>query len=807
MTIETPHQPEGAPLTPWPVAVRTPARLRTEAVAAALIVLFLVVGFWYSLTVPPFETPDEVFHYAFARHLAAGNPLPVQDPSVEAPWEQEGSQAPLYYWLVGRLTAGIDQSDFPQISVRNPRANIGDPLFPGNKNFMLYSAADHPLAGANLALHVGRWFSLLLGALTLFFIYLTARLAFPTSPFLALMVLLIVATIPQFTFISAALTNDNLINAASAATVYWLARLLNAECGMRNAESAATQIPHSAFRIPHWIVLGLLLGIAALSKLQGLGLFLLSALVGLLIAWQRRDWRLPLRALLPVALPALAIAGWWYWRNDALYGDWTGIGNLLANNGRRDDPLTLAGFWREFRGLRYSFWGLFGWFNLLLPQWIYTLLDGVTLLALAGLVWPFVRRSAADRGTAHNSQFIIHNSQFTIVLLLFTWAALSLALLLYWTIQATGSQGRLLFPGIGAFVILLVMGLQTWLKRLSEASQRWIWLLLPALLLGSSVYSLTVLLPAAYQAPLPIATVPASAATIDIVYGDDDKLKLLALEIPDRRYAAGEAIPVTLYLRASAQVQDDYQLFIQFLDENRVEVGNLTSHPAWGRNPTSLWTPGAIYADSYPVLISGRIDHHAPLLAQVYVGFVDPRTEKSGRFPILARTADGAAIDPFVGQVAISPHESPAPVGLTPVGAQFGNVIQLTGFRSENLDSLMPGQPLTVTLQWDAIGIPATDYTDFVHLRDGNGATVTGFDQAPAAERFPTRYWRSGDRIVSTVALTIPADLEAGDYALWVGLYESASGGALRLPVTESAGHESGDGEVRLGLIQTMAPQ
>jgi hypothetical protein len=196
---------------------------REWLVVTGILLLFLGIGCWYSLTVPPFETPDELFHYAFARHLAQGHGLPVQNPDVEAPWEQEGSQAPLYYWLVGRLTAGIDQRDFPQLSVRNPRANIGDPLFPGNKNFMLYSAVDWPLRGTNLALHVGRWFSLLLGALTLLFTYLTARLLFPASPHLSRLALLIVATIPQFGFISAALTNDNLINTLSAVTVYWLA--------------------------------------------------------------------------------------------------------------------------------------------------------------------------------------------------------------------------------------------------------------------------------------------------------------------------------------------------------------------------------------------------------------------------------------------------------------------------------------------------------------------------------------------------------------------------------------------------------
>ncbi len=398
------------------------------------------LGIWYSLVVPPFETPDEIYHYAFVRHVAQGNGLPVQHADGEDPWEQEGSQAPLYYLLVGWLTSGINQNDFEQINTINPRANIGDPLFPGNKNLMLYSAASHPLRGANLALHIGRWFSLLLGVVTLWCTYRTAQLAFAHSRWLPLLTLLVVALIPQFIFISASLSNDSIIMATSALVVYWLARLLAQPVNgsLRHEPTAVGQ----TFVGWDWVILGVLLGLAALSKLQGLGLFILSGLVVLMLAWTQRDWRLPLRRLLPVAIPALLIAGWWYGRNIMLYGDWSGLGHLLAKNGQRGDSLTPAGLWQEFRGLRYSFWGLFGWFSILLPVWIYTVLDGLTLAALAGLGWRVIRRAPINT--------LLNQPQARVRLLVLVWALLSLLLLFYWISQAAGSQGRLLFPAIGA---------------------------------------------------------------------------------------------------------------------------------------------------------------------------------------------------------------------------------------------------------------------------------------------------------------------------------------------------------------------
>ncbi|HRW04396.1 MAG TPA: DUF2142 domain-containing protein [Caldilineaceae bacterium] len=764
-----------------------------------LLLGFLLLGFWYSLATPPFETPDELYHYGFVRHIAQGNWLPVQQANVESPWEQEGSQAPLYYLLVGWLTRGIDQSDFAAINVRNPRANIGDPLFPGNKNFMLYSAASHPLRGANLALHVGRWLSLLLGLVTLWCTYATVQLAFADSlqrgdsattrfPNTALpfIVSLWVATIPQFAFISASCSNDSLIIAVAAATVYWLARLMTK--------------PNSAqITLGEWLVLGILLGIAALSKLQGLGLMGLAGLIVLWLAWRRREWQLVLHAVLPVALPVLLIAGWWYWRNMTLYGDLLGTGHLLANNGLRTDELTWGGIGGELRGLRYSFWGLFGWFNLLLPGWIYVVLDSITLVAFAGL---FVRPWLGPPNDRRES---------TLRLLALLWTVLSLLLLAYWISQATGSQGRLLFPAIGVIIYLVVDGLRTWLWRLPVWVQSLVWLAVPLLLLTASFYTLLVLYPRAYGAPQPVATVPADIALIDMHYrGIDqptDEMRVLGLQLPAERYQPGERVPVTLYLQADQPVLEDYQLFIQLLNEEGVEIGNLTSHPGWGRHPTSLWQPGAIYADTYPVLIDRAIDNRSPLLAKVYVGFVNPATEKSGRFPIGAYDRDGNEVpEPFLGTVAVSPTTPPDAADLvTPatetiaVGTQFGTVIQLSTVllpnRAAFADAVQAGEPLTATMIWDAIGQPATDYTAFLHFVDADGAQATGFDQAPSP-RFPTSYWRAGDRIVTTFAVPAPTSAELEDYAVWVGLYEAESGGALRLPVTDAAGQVAGDGQV-----------
>ena len=73
-------------------------------------------------------------------------------------------------------------------------------------------------------------------------------------------------------------------------------------------------------------------------------------------------------------LPAVAIAGWWYYRNIVLYGDWLGWSAFIAVLGQRATPASLVQLWGERRGFMMSFWGLFGGVNVPMAMWVYTCL-------------------------------------------------------------------------------------------------------------------------------------------------------------------------------------------------------------------------------------------------------------------------------------------------------------------------------------------------------------------------------------------------------------------------------------------------
>lgn len=758
-------------------------------VVGIALAIFLALGIGYSLVVPPFETPDELFHYGFAHYVATEGGLPVQDPDATGPWAQEGSQAPLYYLLTGWLTRGIDQSDFPASAVRNPRANIGDPLYPGNKNFMLYSGIHQPLTGSVLALHIGRWISLTLGMITLLCLYGTARLA--TPPYhdaprhfaLTTTALSFAAFVPQFIFISASFSNDSMIIAAAALVVFWLARLLARPTDQNIAWW-------------EWVVLGLLLGVAALSKLQGLGLFALAAVAGLIIMWQRRDWWLPVRVFLLVALPALAVSGWWYWRNFTLYGDWLGISHLLEINGQRTTNLSIGGFIDEFRGLRYSFWGLFGWFNILLPIWFYWIMDVVTVLGLAAVVIVYLM-------SLNQGKFDIgRRADRRVRLMLLAWIAISVVLMAYWVVQATGSQGRLLMPALTAFGTLVALGLTAWMELLPPRVVNGVWGGLLAIMILMSVTSLTGRLPRAYAQPDPIAALPEEITPVDVTYGDADRIILDAIDVDTTRIGLGEQLPVTLYLHSDAPVTENYQLFLQLVDVHGQPIANITTHPGWGRNPTSIWAPGALYEDPYLLPVEGPVVHGSPMLANLYVGFVDPTSVEGNLRPATARDADGEEITPFLTQVVVEPWSQPTAeeAGLTPQTIVFGGRVGLTG--SGYTPTLPTGAGnLPVTLLWHAETPLTREYVAYVHLLNATGTRVAGFDQPPAGGRLPTSYWTPGDAILTDFPLELPADLPPGTYTLWVGIYEEGSGGEAWLPVTHDGGLPADGGRVRIGDV------
>ncbi|HUX88093.1 MAG TPA: hypothetical protein VMW65_13915, partial [Chloroflexota bacterium] len=205
--------------------------------AAPLVILFLVLAGYYSLTTPIFEAPDELWHYDVVAELAHGQ---FADPATAA--RQEATQPPLFYALgalVWRLTPAPDSRSVLHF---NPYFDY-HPQDVGNKGLLYHGGPDEvfPFQGIARTMHLIRLIDVALGALTILGVFRLGRLAAPERPAIAFFAAGFCTLDPEFAFLSGAITNDLAIITTSTWALVFLAQWL------RSAPStppAATRDPH-----------------------------------------------------------------------------------------------------------------------------------------------------------------------------------------------------------------------------------------------------------------------------------------------------------------------------------------------------------------------------------------------------------------------------------------------------------------------------------------------------------------------------------------------------------------------------------
>ncbi len=747
------------------MAVASPAARHGLRPIVWVVVAFFALGSIYSLATPIFEAPDEWLHYPLVQYLADGNDLPVQDPNVQTLWEQEGSQPPLYYWLMASATRWIDASDLPQRLYRNPHASIGDASLDANRNLFIHSPEESfPWRGAALAVHIVRFISVGMGALTVVLGYGLVRRVFPERRSIALGTAMLIAFNPMFAFLSATVNNDNLIILLSTLAMALLIMCLT--------ESRAGVDRRG------WLVraaLGVVAGLAALTKVSGLTLLPVIAL-GLSVRHLRHwDWRGWLASGLLVALPVVAIAGWWYWRNHALYGEWFGIETMVAVVNRpRVLPATFAEAIGEFNGFRFSYWAVFGIFNILTLPFAYAVLDAFTLVGLIG--WTVYLLVAWRRG---------ERMRAGILLVLMAFALTVLVSVFNWTMMTAASQGRLIFPAIAVIALMLWLGWDTvWSLLNSRVRIAWLragrWSM-PVFLFGlSAIVPFRDIAPV-YAGPsfLTRDQLPADVNVVDVDFGRAFRL------IGYRREArSGEAdlVQFTLYWQCLQRPPADYSVYVVVYGRGFEEVGKRDAYPNRGLFATRECQPGAMFADPYHTPV--KPDARRPTVLRAQIGLRD--------------WAGGAELLASVGTLIVDVGEiGPAEGDADPQYLhdwRFSDMIALIGHSVKG--EARAGEPLILTLYWRALSAPPESYTVFVHLLDAQSALVSQADGLPLAGDYPTDRWVTGDLVIDDRVLQVPLDASEGRYHLDVGLYRLSDGS--RLPAVDAEGNRQPDDRVSL---------
>lgn len=741
---------------------------RFRLILAAILALYLALALSYSALVPLFESPDELTHYALVRHLAMnGLRLPVQQVADPGPWAQEGNQPPLYYFLAALGTLRIDAATPPESQI-NPHADIGVVPADGNINRMIHDPAleAFPWRGTALAVHVARLLSVLMGAVTVLTTALIAREVFPRWPQVALAAAAFNAVLPTFAFISGAVNNDNLANMLAGLLTWQIIRL-----GRGNAA-------------PSWRVyagVGVLSGAALLTKLS-LGLLVaLVALALLRLSLLRREWRPLVVGGVISGVVALALAGWWYARNLQLYGDPTGLNIFLQLIGQRPVPADLWQLWSERESLLRSWWGVYGWMNVLFPDGIYALLN---LLGAAGVIG-FVALAFAWLAGRAPQEYRPVRWPMAVVLI---WPLLAFGALLRWTSITPASQARLLFIAIGPLCLWLAAGLGWWLPRRTRTLA---WSVATILLAGAALYGLWFVVRPAYAFPAldhPLAAeLPGETMDFYEPGSEEPTLRLRGYSLETTAAQPGGALSLTLYWEVLQTPTHRWSLFAHAVDSAGLIAGQRDRYPGGGTLATDWLRPGQQWVEPLTIVLPDTA--YAPDTLTVLVGLYDLASGER----MLVAEHDGETALVLTPPLPLQPRPDETDLP-NPRRDNFGHLIALRGYDLSGR-RLHPGETLTVTLHWQALARMMEDYTVFVHVIDPVTWTIYGgSDAMPANWTRPTSSWAVGEIVTDAHTLTLNPETPPGVYTIEIGLYRMPQPGTFeRLSVVAAPGGQASD--------------
>jgi 4-amino-4-deoxy-L-arabinose transferase-like glycosyltransferase len=584
---------------------------------AALVLLFAVLATLYSINTPLLEGSDEPAHFEYAMAIASGDGLPLLDLAQHQEMAYEAGQPPLYYALTALVIAGVDASDYEELVRPNPDAAY-DPLALTNRNMFVHTRReDWPYSGAVLAVHLARLVSVLIGIGALVATYGLARTLFPGRPETAFAAAAFVAFLPQFGFVSGVVSNDGLAAMLAALVLWHLARVLLREWQISPipAETSHTDWPRrdgpvnrfSLIRLSLALAgLGFLLGLAALSKESDLPLLPFALALLNIVEWRRRGWRAAIGAPVLVIAVFVVMTGWWYVARHQALGYWFGNAGSAYSKVAPLTPLDMLFQWNE---LEISFWGLFGWSSIPMPQIVYDSFHSFALLTLLALGAALLRWRRWQRVEL-----------FALGALGF-WIALVFGAYANWMRVTAQAHGRLLFPALPAFALLIALGETCWLPHRARTAAV---AAFAACMCAVSFWAAAALIATAY--PDPQIVVAREPNAVPLNANLNDQVMLLGYEYRKLSDKSRNVLDVVLFWRATEALDVDYTITVQVFDENALRIGQLDTFPVKGMLSTRDWIVGEILQDDYPVEIAPQT---RALQATVQVGLYDQETGKA----------------------------------------------------------------------------------------------------------------------------------------------------------------------------------
>ncbi|WP_420628364.1 ArnT family glycosyltransferase [Candidatus Leptofilum sp.] len=740
---------------------------------AWILLAFVTLSFASSAINPLFESTDELRHYRFVQYIIQQKSLPVQG---EVGCSAQGHHPPLFYALGAAATFWIDTGR-PVCSQleENPfwqyrYWEVGD----DNKNLYLHTAAEaFPWSGEALAAHIVRGLNVLIGAGVVYLTWLLGRTLWPKRPSLAIGASAFVAFNPMFVYMAGSINNDVIAALSGTAVLLAGVKLVQSETGLSR----------------RWgIWLGVLFGVALLSKFNLAAVALLIETAVTYTAWRKKQWRLWWEVNLLIAGFTLLLAGWWFVRNQILYGEPTGFQRLTELWGVRNPAESWGVAIFELPYTWTSLWGRFGYGQVPLPDGIYIGLRWLVGIGLLGLVlrllpvsWlrerltPSPSRERGQRLLPLTGGGLGLGSAFPLLLLTLNVALFFAVVFNYLLVSPAGAMGRFFFPALPALALLTFYGLSAWVELFGGTKPTAI--LAAAVNVGMAtltVVAIFVYLAAAFAQPEPFA---ADAGPNPTNAQFDSFAILRGFELDDTTLQPGGVLTLDLYWEVIGQPPGNFLLFVHLIDE---ETGTLIAqrdtHPGLGNFPSSQWQPGDRFVDSIRLHASETM--YAPATAVLSIGLYAPG-ENSYRLGIAAE--DGSFLGDALPLADITIAELD---NWREDGQSFPNLLNQNFFNDVRLIGyeygqrvLAPGDSIEVTLYWEALRDAPPDYLVEVAL-----CQLPCADWMPKWQTItsppkmaPTSSWQLGQIVADAHMLTLDPTLPPGSYSIHVTLIDATT--------------------------------
>ncbi len=415
--------------------------------------------------------------------------------------------------------------------------------------------------------------SVALGALTIWAAWQMARQWFPSSPALADRAALWIATLPGFLFVSSSVNNDNMVNAIVAIGLWWTGKIWRSGGSVLQA-----------------VILGALIGLAALSKASGLLLWPIALLTLPLAARNRRSLRTGLGLTGLALITALSWSGGWFYRNLVLYGTPLPLPLLGMNPGALWDIRTwlqgpLSPWWSDpaktWELFRETFWGAFGHMgNIRMPDSVYRLLDLWAALSVFGLILKAKRFIRGERSSP--------TASFSFLMLgyvLLVGVGLS-----FWI----SAQGRHSYPALLPLAIGLHQGWEELHRCLPSMARKGLLLKLPTIgMAGVAILAPMIWIMPAYHVPS-FTDVEVQRLGYPLQANFANKIRLHGYTLSVDRVAPGREITLILYFEALGPVEGEWNLFFHLVDARAPDriLTQEDRYPGRGMFHPSQWQQG-----------------------------------------------------------------------------------------------------------------------------------------------------------------------------------------------------------------------